>query len=191
MKRYLVSALLCMLVVPAIFYLRFGGVDGLGWGMKIFLAAFCALSGIGLYFLPRKEYHTPVALHEDWLDRIGAFWLMACVFGPVCVWILNALIPLTAANWRWLYALQVLLSIVLPTVTALPLLRYVRGKAARIALPILIGVTMLPVWIGSGPLMDVLAGPTVKQVETVNQPGVAPDRLILRYTGRELAPGSD
>jgi hypothetical protein len=173
--RFLFAGLLCALLVPAIFYLRFGEVDGLGWGLTIFLTLFCWLSALGLYFLPRSEYHTPVELRNDRWDRIGAFWLVSCAFGPLCVWLLNAIVVLTPSNWRWIYLVEISLTIGLPLLTALPLFRYVRGKAALIALPILIGVTLLPIWVGLGPLMDVVTGPSA-----------TPTVLILRYTSKEL-----
>ena len=42
---------------------------------------YCLLAAVGLYFGPRAEYHSPVALRGGWADRIGAFWLVSCVGG--------------------------------------------------------------------------------------------------------------
>jgi hypothetical protein len=41
--------------------------------------------------------------------------------------------------------LRTLLAAAIPIILAVPLLRYVRGKAARVALPLLLVVTLLPV----------------------------------------------
>jgi hypothetical protein len=100
-----------------------------------------------------------VALRGDWLDHIGAFWLVACALGPFLGWVLVSAPSLTAGNWRWLYAGRALLSIGLPVLMALPLLRYVRGRGAPIMLALLVGVTALPAWAGWATLQDLLAGP--------------------------------
>src|SRR6266446_6264576 len=73
--RWLGGAVCAAVLLPLLFYLRFGTVGPLGWGLAVFLAAFCLLAVAGLYFLRRPEFHTPVALRNDWLDHIGAFWL--------------------------------------------------------------------------------------------------------------------
>jgi hypothetical protein len=157
--RWLAGAVAAAVLVPALFYLRFGTVGPLGWGLTVFLVAFCLLAAAGLYFLRRPEFHTPVALRNDWLDHIGAFWLLACAFGPLLGWVLTELPRLTVANWRWLYAGRVALSIGLPLLTALPLLRYVRGRGAPIMLALLGGVTLLPIWSGWAAAQDLWAGP--------------------------------
>src|SRR5438270_6562376 len=81
-RRWLIGAVWAVVLVPLLFYLRFGTVGPLGWGMTVFFVAYCLVAATGLHFLVRPEYHTPVAWRNDWLDRIGAFWLVACAFGP-------------------------------------------------------------------------------------------------------------
>jgi hypothetical protein len=157
---WLAGAVLAAALVPLLFYLRFGTVGPLGWGLTVFLAAFCLLAAAGLYFLRRPEFHTPVALRNDWLDHVGAFWLVACAFGPLLGWVLTELPRLTVDNWRWLYAGRVALSIGLPLLTALPLLRYVRGRGAPVMLALLGGVTLLPIWSGWAAAQDLWSGPT-------------------------------
>jgi hypothetical protein len=158
-RRWLVGALSAIVLVPAIFYLQFGVVGPVGWGLTVFLVVLCLLVAIGLHFRRRSKYHSPVELKGDWLDRVGAFWLLTCAFGPFLGWVLTAGVPLTVGNWRWLYAARVLLSIVLPVITALPLVRYVRGRGAPLMLGLLLGVTALPVWSGLASLRDLRAGP--------------------------------
>ncbi len=110
-----------------------------------------------------------------WPDRLGAFWLMACAFGPLAGWFLTAAFELTTTNWIWLYTARVLCCVFLPLVTALPLVRYVRGKARLIALAILVVVTTLPILTGLAPLQDLWSG-----VSTIG------DRPYLVHTQRVL-----
>lgn len=157
-RRWLTGIVWSALLIPLIFYLRFGEVGALGWGLTVFFATYCLLSAVGLYFLVRPEYHTPVAPRNDWLARLGAWWLMTCAFGPFFGWLLTEALPLTQGNWRWLYLGRAALSVGLPVLTALPLLRYVRGRGAPVMLALLLGVTALPVWSGWATLRDLKAG---------------------------------
>jgi hypothetical protein len=158
-RRWLTGVVWSALLIPAIFYLRFGEVGPLGWGVTVFFSVYCLLSAVGLYFLARPEYHTPVVPRNGWPDRLGAWWLMTCAFGPFFGWLLTSAVPLTEGNWRWLYLGRVVLSVGLPVFTALPLLRYVRGRGAPVMLALLLGVTALPVWSGWATLQDLRAGP--------------------------------
>ncbi len=161
--QMLISALFAALLTPALFLLRFGEVGPLGWGTTVFFVLYCVLAAIGLYFGPRTEYHTRVPLRGDWLDKIGAFWLIACVFGPFFGWVIASVFTPTLDSWRVVYGVRVLLAIGLPLITALPLTRYVRGKAALIALPLLIGITSLAMWTAADAGRDLLAGPIERQ----------------------------
>jgi hypothetical protein len=172
-RRWLMGAFWCAILVPVAFYLRFGEIPPLGWGTTVFFIAYCLLSAVGLHFFRRTEYHTPVEWRDDWLDRIGAFWLMACAFGPLFGWFLAAAFTLTTSNWRWLYGGRLALSIGLPLLTGMPLLRYVRGRGAPVMLTLLLSVTALPVWSAVATLRDYVSGP-------VNS--------VLPYTGRVVSP---
>jgi len=180
-RQWLLGAIESAVLIPAIFYWRFGEVSGLGWGTTFFFVVYCLLSAIGLYFLPRPEFHTPVPLRGDWLDRIGAFWLVACVFGPLAGWFLSALFPLTVDSWRWIYGLRIVLAAFLPLITALALTRYVRGKAGWVALPLLVEVTLLPIWSVVRVSQDYLRGPIIRQVEAAGVP-----EFYLPYTAQAL-----
>lgn len=159
LRRFLLGALEAAILVPALFLLRFGEVGPLGWGATVFFVAYCLVAAMALYFQPRTAYHTPVALRGDWLDRLAAFWLVACVFGPFFGWLVASVVPITLESWRGVYGVRVLLAAGLPLITALPMMRYVRGKAALIALPLLIGLTLLPIWTAVDAGRDLLAGP--------------------------------
>ncbi|HEY6806672.1 MAG TPA: hypothetical protein VI306_24045 [Pyrinomonadaceae bacterium] len=161
-RRWLVAIPWVVVLIPAIFWLRFGAVTPLGWGLTIFFVVYCLLSAIGLHFLIRPEYHTPVVYKNDWIDRIGAFWLVACALGPLFGWMLTTGFWITANSWQWFYGGRVLLAIVLPVITSFALLRYVRGHGAPLMLALLVGVTALPVWSGWATLIDLKNGPVVE-----------------------------
>ena len=182
-RQCLLGAVEAAVITPALFYLRFRAVGPLGWGTTVFFVAYLLLTAIGLYFRPRTEYHSPVPLRGDWLDRIGAFWLVGCVFGPFIGWIITSgAFPITQNTWQWMYGLRVFFAAALPIMLALPLLRYVRGKSALIALPLLVVVTLLPVSTAMNVSLDLWEGASVRQVGSVDQ-----TELFLKHTGRTLA----
>ena len=180
-RQYLLAAVECSVLVPALFYFRFGEVGGLGWGLTVFFITYCLLAAIGLYFRPRTEYHTTVKVRGDWVDHIGSFWLISCVFGPFLGWVLTSVLPITVTSWRWVYGLQIALAVGLPVLTALPMTRYLRGKATLITLPILVVVTSLPAWSVVNVSRDLRNGPVVRQVQTSEH-----NELYLQYTDRSL-----
>ena len=184
---WVLAALTAAVWVPTHFYLETGEVPPIGWGTTVFLAAFCLLVGVGMYFARRTEYHTQVEARSGWADRVGAFWLVACAFGPFFGWVLTSVFTLTEGNWRWLYWGRVGLSVGLPVLTALPLLRYARGRGAPIMLAILLGVTALPAWSAWATMRDLLDGPSNLLVRSPS-PGL-PDAEYrhLSHTNRVLA----
>ena len=181
-RQCLLAAGVYAVVIPLVFYLRFGYVGPLGWGTTVFFIVYFLLSAIGLYFRPLTEYHSPVKLRRDWLDRVGAFWLVGCTFGPFFGWIATTgTFPITLSSWRWLYGLRVILAAVVPILLALPLTRYIRGKSTWVALPLLICVTLLPISTAMNVAMDLWEGPIVRQVRSTGGPD-----LLLQHTGRVL-----
>ena len=177
-RQCLIGAPVTAVSVPALFYLRFGRVGPLGWGTTVFFVVYLLLTAIGLYFRPRTEYHSPVRVHGDWLDRVGAFWLMGCAFGPLFGWIVTSgIFPITQQSWRWLYGVRVVLAAVLPMLLALPLTRYARGKSALVALPLLIFVTLLPISSAMNVSLNLWEGPAVRQFGSAG---------YLNHTQREL-----
>src|SRR6201999_2194471 len=102
-----------------------------------------------------------------WLDRIGAFWLVGCAFGPFFGWlVIEAWRPLTTESWYWLYFLRAFLAAGLPVLLALPLLRYARGKSRMVGLPLLLIITLLPVSTAIGSIQDLLEGPVLRQAKS-------------------------
>ena len=105
-------------------------------------------------------------------DRIGAFWLVACAFGPFFGWIITEFPP-TAASWRWQYLARAFLAVVLPVVTAIPNVPYARGKAALIAVPLLLVITGLPILSCLWVLGDLHDGPETVVVDIWRKPPTA------------------
>src|SRR5437763_1982597 len=69
-------------------------------------------------------------------------------------------------------------------VTALPLTRYLRGKATWVGLPLLVVVTLLPVWTVVNHSRDLWEGPRLRQVGAEGRA-----ELYLRHTGQGLGTG--
>jgi hypothetical protein len=179
-KEMLVSALFAAIIIPALFYLRFGEVGPLGWATTVFFVMYCVVATIGLHLGPRTQYHTPVPLRNDWLDKIGAFWLMACVFGPFFGWVIASVVPITADSWHVVYGVRVFLAMGLPLITALPLTRYARGKSTLIALPLLIVITLLAMWTAVDSGRDLIAGPIERRASN------GQTEQYLKYTDQNL-----
>ena len=145
-REFLLGAVWAAVLTPLLFYLKFGRVDWFAIGFTVFLVVLCLLFALGFYFQTKTAYHTKVASSGGLVDRIGAFWLVACAFGPFFGWLITApAFPLTENSWRWQYLARVFFAVVLPLLTAVPLIRYARGRAALIAVPVLIGITSLPI----------------------------------------------
>jgi hypothetical protein len=180
--RYLFAALAAAVGMPSLFYLRFGEVSWFAIGFTVFLVMLCLLVALGLFFQNRSAFHTDVPAANNFADRIGAFWLVACAFGPFFGWLITTF-PLSASSWRGQYLARVFFAVVLPVITAVPLGRYARGKAALIALPLLIGITALPTlscWWVLGDLHD---GALVTKVVRSRQ--TATGQLICQPAGAQ------
>ena len=80
-----------------------------------------------------------------------------------------------------------IVSIGLPNLTALPLLRYVRGRGPLVMLAILVGATALPVWSGWSTGQDPVAGPISRAAEQGSAPGQFSQELYLPYTDQGRA----
>lgn len=179
--QWLVGAVESAVLVPALFFAFFGTVGVLGWGATAFFVVYCLLVAVGLYVRPRTDLHTTVQARGDWVDNVGAFWLVACAFGPFLGWVVTSVFPIAESSWQIVYGARAVLAAGLPLLTALALSRYARGNAAWVAVPLLIGVTLLPVLTAYAVTQDLWEGPVVEQV----QPGEAPV-LYLRHTERTL-----
>ncbi len=185
--RWGVAALTAATWVPTRFYLETGEVPPVAWGVSVFLAALCLLVGVGLFFARRTEYHTPVEARGGWADRVGSFWLASCGLGPFFGWALASAFTLTEGNWRWLYGGRVTLSVGLPVLTALPLLRYVSGRGAVLMLALLCGVTALPVWSAWASVLDLWDGPSTMRAWSPTPGAPESEYRHLPHTRRVLA----
>jgi hypothetical protein len=68
-----------------------------------------------------------------------------------------------------LYALRLALAAGLPLITALPLTRYLRGKAIWVALPLLVAITLLPILSVVNTGRDLWIGLVQQQVHSTGQ----------------------
>jgi hypothetical protein len=194
-KRFLLGAVWAAVLVPLLFYLKFGTLNWFSISFTIFLVVLCLLFALGFYFQPKTEYHTQVPMERSLADRIGAFWLIACAFGPFFGWIITAFPP-SESSWKWQYLARAFLGVILPVITAVPLVPYVRGKATLIAAPLLILITALPVLSCYWVLADLHDGPQKEVVEilpfgsegcrSLNQSAKVPPCTEIR---RDLHPG--
>src|SRR4030095_16221375 len=98
-KRFLLAALWAAVLTPLLFYLKFGSLNWFSISFTIFLVVLCLLFALGVFIQNEPEYHTHVPTEHSLADRIGAFWLVACAFGPLLGLIVTG-IPPTAARWK-------------------------------------------------------------------------------------------
>lgn len=158
-RAFLIGAAQAAVVIPLLFYLRFGEVNAFAWSFTGFVVVLCLLVALGYSMGGTGRTHAEAK--GGAFDRVGSFWLVACAFGPFFGWLVTAGFTLTEENWRWRYVARVALCVGLPVVCALPLLRYVRGKYWHVALLLLLGVTALAAWSGLNTLLDLREGPTI------------------------------
>lgn len=177
-KEFLIGAAWWTVATPAMFYARFGVLDWFAISVTIFVVVLHLLFALGLRFRTKTQYHTEVPLKGGLADRIGAFWLVACGLGPFFGWLCTAI--LTESSWRWQYFARGFFAVVLPIVTAAPLVRYVRGRAALISAPLLLLITALPVWSCWWVIGDLHDGPRASRAVIVR------DSETGRVTCRDL-----
>ena len=163
-KRFLLGAIWAAVLTPLLFYLKFGSINWFSAGFTIFLVVLCLLFALGLFIQNKPEYQTPVPAERSLANRIGAFWLVACAFGPFFGWIVTA-IPPNDASWKWQYLGRAFLAVILPVITAVPLVPYARGKSALIAIPLLLVITALPILSCLWVLGDLHDGPQTVNVK--------------------------
>ena len=169
-KRFLFGAIWAAILTPLLFYIKFGSINWFSIGFTIFLVVLCLLFALGLFIQNKPEYQTNVPMERSLADRIGAFWLVACAFGPFFGWLLTAISP-TEASWKWQYLGRAFLAVILPVITAVPLVPYARGKSALIAIPLLVAITALPVLSCLWVLADLNDGPQAITVKVLDVRG--------------------
>ena len=168
-KRFVLGAVWAAVLVPLLFYLKFGTLNWFSISFTIFLVVLCLLFALGFYLQTKTECHTPVPMEGNLADRIGAFWLVACAFGPFFGWIITAFPP-SETSWKWQYLARASLGVILPVITAVPLVPYARGKAALIAIPLLVAITAFPVLSCFWVLSDLHDGPETVDLNIWREP---------------------
>lgn len=196
-RAFLIGAAQAAVIIPVLFFLAFGEINAFALSFTAFIVVLMLLVALGYSVPDKTDGQTLVARRGGPLDYVGAFWLVACAFGPFFGWIMTtSLVALTEGNWRWRYAARAVLSVGVPLLTALPLFLYVRGKYWYVVLMLLVGLTSLSAWSGVNTVLDLREGPSVKQATgyyNASEGSFSPDargRLfnltILSHTQRSI-----
>ncbi len=125
---------------PAVmWYLK--GPTAIGYGLGF--SGFLNLLMMAVWLSDRTPADAqPISYRKSRFDWLGVVWLLSVPFGPFFGWLATEQID--RDNWLMLAGIRVFLSVVLPLVGVLPLLRFVRGRYARIAGLILLVGTAFP-----------------------------------------------
>jgi len=162
------GALAIALGVPALFWLRFGTVNGYAFACTGFLL----LLVFGIEFIPQlnQKYGQELSgleIEPRWYDRLGVVWLLAIPFAPLIGWAEQSYVELAPGNYRWVLGARAFVCVVVPLVTVLPLLRYVRGRASAYALLILFLGTAFPISTGYAAAVDFVTGASWQTIDIV------------------------
>ncbi|MEZ5428515.1 MAG: hypothetical protein R2747_19750 [Pyrinomonadaceae bacterium] len=150
LPKVLASLFFSSVMILLRFWQMFGYLSAFAFGFVIFTSALQVLIIVGLRFQNRTDLAVDQPERFNWLDWIGAWWLMACAGGAFFGWLCGNLAVAFPA-WDLTFQLaKVFLTIVLPILTMLPNTRYVSAKTAYIQIPLLIVVTTLPMLVGIG-----------------------------------------
>ncbi len=172
-SKYWQSIVLVAALIPMIFWLRFGRVDGFVFAFTAFLilliTAVQFLPGLGSKY---ENDAPPKHISPSRLDRLGVVWLLSIPFAPFLSWMINEFFTITADNWRTILAIKAGLCVLLPCICVLPLIRYIKGKTALVAALILVIGTCFPVIIGWNSMLDVIEGPQQRSVVVSNVHGI-------------------
>jgi len=190
--------LLIAVGVPGLFWMKTGRVDAFALGFTAFLLLLAA----AVHFLlpvdrPRDAPHPadaakpalrprePPATSEAKpvhrphpLDRLAILWMLCIPVSPLAVYVIANMTTLTAGNWRAILGSKVFVSVVLPLIGVLPLLRFIRGPAARYALLVAAIGTLFPVAFGLPALADLIRGPSRDRVTIT-----AAQRIVVARRG--------
>lgn len=146
--------------IPAVMWYQ-RGPTAVGYGLGF--SGFLNLLMLAIWLSDRTPADDrPVSYRKSRYDWLAVVWLLSVPFGPLLGW--GATEQIDRDNWLVLAGIRVFLSVVLPLVGVLPLLRFVRGRRARIAgLVLLIGTTF-PLLTAMGSTLDVVRGPVWREV---------------------------
>ena len=135
--------------ILVLFYLQFGELPIFIYGFAAFIAVLQILTVVGLRFQNRNEVHTTVKLRNDWLDKIAAWWLMACAFGALTGWFCGQMAHSFQKFSLAFHGAKIFFTFALPVFTMLPNLRYLERQSAAIQIPLLFFITILPMFVGA------------------------------------------
>jgi len=147
-------------LIPFLFYLNFGEVGPVGWGLVIF---FDTLLLLGWLLKNFPEWNR--GRHDDWISGRfpPIFWLVWCVLGPFFGFFFTGVqsFPPSQTNWHWRYVARVICTVATPLLAALPMVVNLNRKLkpALAQLVVLIGITAMPVATGFNCLRDLRSGP--------------------------------
>ncbi len=174
-----IQMLLIAVLIPAAFWLKFRRVDAFALGFTAFLL----LLAVSVRFLPAlgDRYSDDQARHPvtpGAFDLLGVIWLLSIPLAPLVIWLIGSLTVVTNNNWQAILGSKAIVGVAVPIICVLPLLRYIRGDAAPVAILILAIGTLFPVFFGLTSLQDLRIGP---QRETVVITRV---QRVVAYTRR-------
>lgn len=161
---YWQSIVLIAVLIPLIFWLRFGRIDG----FVIAFTTFLIMLITAVTFLPgagsKYKNDAPPDVSFSKFDKLGVVWLLSIPFSPFLSWIISEYFSMTVHNWQTILSIKAGLCVVVPCVSLLPLIRYIKGKSALIATLILVIGTSFPVIIGWNSMLDLIEGPQERSV---------------------------
>jgi hypothetical protein len=174
---------------PALMWYR-SGPTAIGYGLGF--SGFLSLLVLALWLSDRSSAdEQPVDYRKSRFDWLAVVWLLSVPFGPLLGW--GATEQIDRDNWLMMAGIRVFLSVVLPLVGVLPMLRFVRGRHARVAGMVLLVGTAFPLLTAMGSTLDVVRGPVWRDVTVtaVNQRrlyrgGVSPLLEVHLADGRIL-----
>jgi hypothetical protein len=190
MRRTLIGVIVLLMGVPALFYLNFGEVGPIGFGLSVFLVCATLLLGLGRYANEQESRYAPsnaIIIRNDWMDKVTFIGVVFFVLGPfigLFVSSSTALLP-TESSWRWQYAVRVVFAVVMPLATAvLILVFHVERRSLPVYVPLVLLIAALPAWSGVRPLIDLYYGPR-KEIIRHGCSFIA-DKLACYCNGKEV-----
>lgn len=131
-----------------IFLLGFGELNRFLFGFLIFVSALQIFLIVGLRIPSRTRFHLTHWLSGDFINELGAWWLVSCAFGALFGWICSYLAVSFPDYENIFLSAAVFFTIFLPVLTMLPRLRFLERDTSYKQIPLLFFVTILPVLVG-------------------------------------------
>jgi hypothetical protein len=173
MLRGIPGLVLVAVLIPGLFWLSFGRIDGFVIGFTAFLVLLAAAAEY-LPAISERAAARQAAMgnrhpryQPRWTDMLGVLWLLAIPFAPALAWFTRNVTDLNAANWYDVVWTTTLLCVALPIICAASLLRFIRRGNVLLASAILALGTGFPVATGLPSAYDAIAGPQWQNVTVV------------------------